>query len=126
MLSFIQMAPDSKNDGAVTAAQMFALPLNGVEVFTLGSCSIGRASVDATGETYGFVRSLLYAGAQSVVLPLWEVEDHAAMFWFQEFYRNALGHDLPEAARLANVATRNEKSLASHPRSWAAYRLIGR
>ncbi len=125
MLSYIELAKGSTDNGHATAAQMLALPLQGVSIFTLGSCSTARTRVDASSERYGFVRSLLYAGVQSVVLPLWDVSDEAASFWFQSFYANAVDHDLPEAARLANVAARRHELFGSHPRYWAGYRFVG-
>jgi CHAT domain-containing protein len=122
MLSRI-LLPGGPNRGQTTAAQLMALPLGGVSVVSLGSCSAGKAKVDAGGENYGFIRSLLYAGAQSLVLPHWNVPDDAAAYWFEIFYSGAEAHDLAEAARLANVATR--KRFGAHPRFWGGYQFVG-
>jgi CHAT domain-containing protein len=122
MLSRILLS-GGPNRGETTAAQLMALPLGGVSVVSLGSCSAGKAQVDAGGENYGFIRSLLYAGAQSLVLPLWKVPDDAAAYWFEIFYSGAAAHDLAEAARLANVATR--KRFGAHPRFWGGYQFVG-
>jgi CHAT domain-containing protein len=126
MLSHILLASGPQQELQTTAAQLFALPLGDVTTVTLASCSVGKTKVDASNETYGFVRSLLYAGARSVVLPLWKVPDEGAAFWFESFYANAATHDLPEAARLANVAARRHSEFGSHPRFWGGYQLVGR
>ena len=122
MLSHLDL-PSVLNHEKTTAAQLMALPLGGVSVVSLGSCSAGKAKVDAGSENYGFIRSLLYAGAQSLVLPLWDVPDDAAAYWFEIFYSGAAAHNLAEAARLANVATRNR--FGAHPRFWGGYQFVG-
>lgn len=126
MLSYIELPSGPQQELRTTAAQLLALPLGDATTVTLGSCSTGKTKVDAGNETYGFVRSLLYAGARSVVLPLWKVPDEGAAFWFESFYANAATHDLPEAARLANVAARRHSVFGSHPRYWGGYQLVGR
>ena len=126
MLSHIELNSGPEQEPRTTAAQLLALPLADVTTVTLGSCSAGKTKVDAGNETFGFVRSLLYAGAQSVILPLWKVPDEGAAFWFESFYSNAATHDLPEAARLANVAALRHSVFGSHPRYWGGYQLVGR
>ena len=125
MLSFLRLSDGSGGTHPASAAEMLSLPLQGVAAVTLASCNTGKAKITSSGETYGFLRSLLYAGAQSVVLPLWEVSDEGAAFWFESFYSNAQSQDLPEAARLAIIAARRHPAYGAHPRFWAAYQVFG-
>ena len=126
MLSTVRLSPEHGQSGYTTAAQMLTLPLRGVELFTLASCSAAKVSVDSSNEIFGFARSLFYAGAQSAILPLWRVSDEAAVFWFQSFYSEARTNPLPEAARRANRATREHPVFGSEPKDWAAYMVFGR
>ncbi len=126
MLSTVELSGGSGTQELTTAAQMMTLPLRDVEIVSLGACSAGRVGVNPSNEIFGFARSLFYAGAQSLVLPLWEVDDEAAVFWFKSFYAEARSHSLPEAAALANATLRQDPLFGSNPRYWAAYMFIGR
>jgi len=124
MRSFISLRPEDGFDGHVTAAQMSELPLRGTTLVTLGSCEAGKVDADNGNELFGIMRALLYAGAQSLLLPLWKANAEAASRWTAAFYKEALVKPLPEAARLANVELRKLPKFA-HPHYWAAFALIG-
>ena len=125
MLSYVELQPEAGHDGRLTASDMLALPLAGVSLVSLGSCTAARVQADPGYEIYGITRSLLYAGAQNVLVPLWEVDDQATSLWIAAFYRAARDAPLPEAVRVANVALRQHPVYGAHPRYWAAFKLIG-
>jgi CHAT domain-containing protein len=125
MMSYIELQPEPGHDGHLTASDMLALPLDGMTLVTVASCTAGRVSADAGREIYGITRSLIYAGAQSVLLPLWEVDDEATTLWTTAFYRAARKAPLAEAVRRANVELRQHEVYGQDPRFWAAFKLIG-
>jgi CHAT domain-containing protein len=125
MMSYIEIQPEPGHDGHLTASDMLALPLDGVTLVTVASCTAGRVSGDAGREIYGITRSLIYAGAQSVLLPVWEVDDEATTLWMAAFYRAAREAPLAEAARRANMELRQHDVYGQDPRFWAAFKLIG-
>jgi CHAT domain-containing protein len=125
MLSYIELQPEPGHSGRLTASDMLALPLEGVTLVTVASCTAARVSADPGREIYGITRSLIYAGAQNVLLPLWEVDDEATSLWMAAFYRAARDTPLAEAVRRANVELRRHPVYGADPRFWAAFKLVG-
>lgn len=125
MLSYIELQSESGHNGRLTASDMLALPLDKVALVTVASCTAARVSTDPGREIYGITRSLIYAGAQNVLLPLWEVDDEATSLWMTAFYRAARDAPLAEAVRLANVELRRHAKYGADPRYWAAFKLVG-
>jgi CHAT domain-containing protein len=71
----------------------------------------------------GLVRSFLYAGASSVAVSLWNVNDDATSTLMKEFYRN-LSRSMPpqEALRRAKISLiHQDNSLWRHPHFWAPF-----
>jgi CHAT domain-containing protein len=73
-------------DGRLTAAEVLALPLR-AGLVTLSSCQSG-ASVRRPGdELLGLTRAFIYAGAPSVLVSLWQVDQIATSMIMASFYR---------------------------------------
>jgi CHAT domain-containing protein/tetratricopeptide (TPR) repeat protein len=125
MLSRIELQAEPGHDGLLTASDMLALPLDGVALVTVASCTAAHVTADAGGEIYGITRSLIYAGAQNVLLPLWEVDDEATSLWMAAFYGAARDVPLAEAVRRANIELRRHPVYGADPRFWAAFKLVG-
>jgi CHAT domain-containing protein len=125
MLSYVELQSEPGHGGQLTASEMLALPLDGVELVTVASCTAARVSADPGREIYGITRSLIYAGAQNVLLPLWEVDDESTSLWMAAFYRAARDAPLAEAVRRANVELRRHPMYGADPRFWAAFKLVG-
>lgn len=125
MLSYIELQSEPGHSGQLTASDMLALPLDGVTLVTVASCTAARVSADPGREIYGITRSLIYAGAQNVLLPLWEVDDEATSLWMAAFYRAATDVPLAEAVRRANLDLRRHPKYGADPRFWAAFKLVG-
>ena len=71
------------------------------------------------------MRGLLYAGASSVVLSLWEVQSEATALFMEHFYKEAQTHTPPEAARLALIAVKARPEYR-HPYFWGAFVMTGK
>jgi tetratricopeptide (TPR) repeat protein len=104
-------------DGRLTAADMLAWKLN-ADLVTLSACETGLGQKEG-GEGYvGFAQALFLAGARSLVLSEWKVDDQATALLMQRFYQNLLGkrqnldRPLGKAAALAE-AKRWLRSLSS-------------
>jgi len=78
-------------DGRLTAEQILHTWVLDADLVTLSTCESGRGRLH-NGEGYlGFAQALLLAGARSVVLSLWKVDDTATALLMQRFYQNLLG-----------------------------------
>jgi CHAT domain-containing protein len=99
----------------------FKLP---AELLTLSGCGTGLSVVAAGDELLGLTRGLLSAGAQSLLLSLWDVHDLTTSEFMSSFYRH-LGQNGERAAalRAAMLETRDRQP---HPYFWAPFVLVGK
>ena len=125
MLSYLSLAPGGGDDGQLTAAEMFGLPLMKSRLVVLSACETGRAEATHGNEVLGMIRALLYAGAGTLVLSNWEVDSAPTALWMQSFYEAALTSPMPEAARAALVKVKSNP-LYRHPHYWAAFTVVSR
>ena len=124
LLSYLQFKESGSDDGRLTAAEMFGLPLRDNSVVVLSACETGRIDATRSNEVLGMVRSLLYAGAGTLVLSSWEVNAGSTRLWMETFYREAQNNPPPEAARRALLAVKARPEFA-HPFYWAPFLMTG-
>ncbi len=95
-----------------------------VELVTLSGCATGLNVIAAGDELIGLARGLFQAGAQSLLLSLWDVHDQSTANFMTEFYRRyQSGEDKASAIREAMLALRKEYP---HPYQWAPFVLMGK
>jgi len=120
-------------DGWLTTLDIFNLRLN-ASLVTLSACQTGRSTVGGGDELLGLMRALLYAGAASLVLTLWTVEDRSTASLMQRFYQGlAEGQRKGSALRQAQLAFIQSDRAGSdaqdrayaHPYFWAPFFLVG-
>jgi tetratricopeptide (TPR) repeat protein len=120
--SYVRLA-----DGQLNAIDAFSLDLAECELVTLSGCETGLAVTGGADEQLGLTRAFLTAGARTLVISLWPVEDAATSELMQRYYRHLLeGASKAQALRAAQCSFIQENgSLHSHPYFWAAFRLVG-
>ena len=112
-------------DGQLTALDCLDLELD-CELVTLSACETSHAVVAAGDEPIGLTRSLLYAGARSVIQSLWRVDDDATRQLMSDMYaRLRSGAGRAEALRAAQRAFLIHAKGRSHPAFWASFSLVG-
>lgn len=114
-------------DGRFSAIDAFSLNLQDCELVTLSGCDTGLALTGGGDEQLGLARAFLAAGAQSLVVSLWPVEDSATSTLMQLFYQNLLqGASRVQALSEAQRSFIQSSKIAhTHPYYWAAFRLVG-
>jgi len=125
LLSHLKLRRGKNDDGQLTAAEMFGLPLENARLVTLSACEIGQAQATRANELIGMARALFYSGANCLALSLWKVEPASTALWMETFYREAQTKTPVEAARAALIAVKNDPRY-SHPYFWSPFILIGR
>lgn len=95
-----------------------------VELITLSGCSTGLNVVAAGDELVGLARGLLHAGAQSLILSLWDVHDKSTAEFMTVFYR-LLQQGKTKAAAL-RAAMLELRSRYPHCYQWAPFILVGK
>jgi CHAT domain-containing protein/Tfp pilus assembly protein PilF len=113
-------------DGILTAEEVAALDLSGVEWAVLSACESGVGEVSGLEGVFGLRRAFRVAGARTVIMSLWAVDDEAAREWMSALYRARLVDGLPtaEAVRRASLdvlAARRQRGDSIHPAFWAAF-----
>ena len=92
-------------------------------MITLSACDSGRSETLLGDKLVGFYRSFFNAGAQSVVVSLWSLDDQVAIRTMTAFYQALKGgqpvHQALRAAQLNMMATWR------HPYYWAPFMLVG-
>ncbi len=114
-------------DGELTALDVFSLNLGHCELATLSGCETGLSLSGGGDEQLGLGRAFLAAGARSLVISLWPVEDQATTHLMQAFYQRLLrGESKLQALRAAQCSFLHSDIPAyHHPYFWAAFRLVG-
>jgi CHAT domain-containing protein len=125
MLSHLGLARGDGDDGKLTAAEMFGLPLARNRLVVLSACETGRTEATHANEVLGMSRALLYAGASTLVLSSWKVDSEATTTWMHAFYEAAVSRPIAEAARTALLRVKGEAAYA-HPYYWAPFTIVGR
>ncbi|NEP14806.1 MAG: CHAT domain-containing protein, partial [Symploca sp. SIO2C1] len=126
----IALAPSGKDDGFLTTTEIMeqfvtsGTPLK-AELVVLSACDTGRGEIKGEG-VIGLSRSIIAAGAQSLVVSLWKVPDEATAELMAEFYTNLYEEklDKAQALRQAMLTMLNEGENPD-PQDWAAFTVIG-
>jgi CHAT domain-containing protein len=119
-----------EDDGVLTAEEVAALDLQGVEWVVLSACDTGLGPIRAREGVLGLRRAFEVAGARTVIMSLWSVEDRTTRLWMRELYRSRLqgGHDTIDSMRDANRAmleARRAAGATTHPYYWAGFVATG-
>ena len=117
----IALAPSGKDNGLLTASEIFDLKLN-TELVVLSACDTGRGDIKGDG-VVGLSRSLISAGVHSIIVSLWSIPDAPTAELMTEFYRQ-IQQNPDKATALRNAMLMTMK-LHPNPRDWAAFILIG-
>jgi CHAT domain-containing protein len=90
---------------------------------TLSACESGRSRVMVGDEILGLIRAFLGAGAATLIVSQWLVQDEATAFLMTHLYEEMQRRpDKAAALRAAQLAT---KARYPHPYYWAPFLLIG-
>jgi CHAT domain-containing protein len=110
-------------DGWLTVREAYELDLEG-RLVTLSACETGMSGFGPGDEFIGLVRGFLSAGAPSLVVSLWTVDDESTRELMENMYRRLLAGDGPAAALRA--AQRHALKQNQHPYFWAPFAVFGR
>ena len=108
-------------DGILTAKEISRLDFRGLDLVVLSACQSGLGEVTGEG-VFGLQRGFKKAGAQTIVMSLWNVNDDATQLLMTEFFKNlTAGHPKREAFVMAQSQVRKKYP---HPAMWAAFVMV--
>ena len=95
------------------------------KLVVLSCCHSARGELVKSEGVVGIARAVLGAGARSVLISLWPIEDEATMSLMKSFYKHLKsGKKANESLSLAMTTIREIKKFCK-PRHWAPFVLIG-
>jgi CHAT domain-containing protein len=137
------MSGERLYDGLLTAKEIVSEWRLDADLVTLSACETGLG-LEVVGEGYvGFAHAFIQAGARSLVVSLWKVDDRATALLMRRFYQNCSGApEDDEAAQGTGVMTKAEALAEAkdwlrnyeeesglhpfeHPYYWSGFVLIG-
>lgn len=113
--------PEGIDDGILTAKEIARLDLGGLDLVTLSACETARGDINTDG-VFGLQRAFKKAGANSLIMSLWKVDDDATQLLMTIFYDNfAKGKSKYDSFAIAREAV---KEKYPDPEYWAAFIML--
>ena len=123
--------PEGVQDGILTAKEISLMDLRGTELVVLSACETAQGDITSEG-VFGLQRAFKMAGAKTIIMSLWEVDDNATQLLMTEFYTNWITkkQQKREAFRNAQNAVRYYKDkygdyiYLNKPYYWAGFIML--
>lgn len=125
-LSRIFLNPGNDEDGSLYTGEIYNLKI-GADLVTLSACETGLGQVAKGEGIVGLSRALQYAGANNIVVSLWQVADASTsqlMIDFYTYYLSNGHHGYNAALRHAKLALLKSEDY-NKPYYWAPFILVG-
>ena len=115
--------PDGIEDGILTAKEISFMDLRKTDLVVLSACQTALGEITGEG-VFGLQRGFKKAGARTIIMSLWPVDDNATLLMMTEFYTNLTKGMSKREAFLA--AQNKVKTTAGfeNPRYWAAFIML--
>lgn len=115
-------AQDVEEDCILTAAEVEKMDLSDTELVVLSACDTGLGDCESIDGVYGLSRAFKIAGAHTIVMTLWKVNDLVTKEFMCEFYGQIKeGLEYHEAFRIAQKRLRLKYQ---DPLLWAPFVII--
>jgi CHAT domain-containing protein len=122
-------ASRGEEDGILTAEEIALLDLRAVRWAVLSACATGQGPLEPGEGVLGLRRAYQIAGAGTLVVSLWPVEDDATRHWMRALYdARRAGGSTVDAARTASLDVLGEQRRiggTTHPYFWGGFVTIG-
>ena len=113
-----------QENAVATALELAGLDLWGTQLVVLSACDTGRGAVKPGQGVYGLRRAFMVAGAETVVMSLWRVDDETTRTLMEAYYTHLLAGQGRAAA--LREAMRSLRATQPHPHAWAPFIVLGR
>jgi len=119
-------ANQGRESALLTAQQIASLDLNGLDWAVLSACNTGNGELRDGEGVLGLERAFRVAGARSVVMALWPVDDTTTRQFMHELYTQRFGLHASTANAVWNASKkllleRRAAGKSTHPWYWAGF-----
>ena len=119
-------ANKTRDASVLTAQQIASLDLRGVDWAVLSACNSGYGELQDGEGVLGLERSFRVAGARSVIMALWPVDDAAARTFMRVLYAERFGKHQNTAESVWSASRkvlerRRAQGKSTHPWYWASF-----
>ena len=118
--------PDNVEDGILTAKEIAEVDLRNLDLVVLSACQTGLGDISQGEGVFGLQRGFKKAGARSILMSLWEVEDEPTHILMTQFYKHLLaGKSKRQALHAAQkYLCETENGRYNEPKYWAGFVLL--
>jgi CHAT domain-containing protein len=120
----------SEDDGLLSAEEIATLDLSRVRWAVLAACATAAGATHHYEGLFGLSRAFRLAGARTVIMSLWPVDDDATAQWTEALYQARLAQGLDTAAAMSAaqrsmLLARRKHTDSVHPYFWAGFIAAG-
>ena len=120
-----EKVPDEEEDGILTAQEISTLDLRGLDLVVLSACQTGLGDIVSGEGVFGLQRGFKKAGAKTIIMSLWNVNDESTMKMMTSFYHHYLeGMSKQDAFHAAQDELRKDCSSHQERPDWAAFIML--
>jgi len=117
----------AEEDNLLYSYEIQHLNGNNANLVVLSACQTGYGKYEQGEGIISLGRSFMYAGIPSVIMTLWELNDHTSVEVMQSFYHNLVAGESKETAMRHAKLTYLDRhpDFMAHPFFWASFVCIG-
>ena len=122
--------PKGVQDGILTAKEISLLDLRDADLIVLSACETGKGETTGDG-VFGLQRAFKQAGAQTIIMSLWPVNDASAQLLMTEFYKNWIERHQSKREAFRNAQTyvrayrdKHNQLIYNKPYYWAGFIML--